>query len=71
MSKDFATDLESLVLKQKIVEGKIRVTKRVTIFLKPTNSFMYTTPNACYPKENICNMPKNLALMLKGIYDDD
>ena len=39
-----------LDLKVKIAEGKIRV----DVYAKPTNSFSYTSPNTCYPKNNIC-----------------
>ena len=52
------TGVEFLDLKLKINEGKIRV----DVFTKPTNSFSYTTPNTCYPKSNICNVPRGIAL---------
>ena len=45
--------LEFLDLKLKISEGKIRV----VVYAKSTNSFNYTKPNTCYPKNNICNIP--------------
>ena len=61
------TGLKFLDLKLKIVEGKIRV----DVFAKPTNSFSYTTPNTCYSKKNIWNIPKGIALKLKRICDDD
>ena len=38
---------------------------------KHTNNFMYTTTNTGYPKKNICKIPKNVALRLKRIWDDD
>ena len=38
--------LEFLDLKLKIAEGKIRV----DVYPKSTNSFSYTSPNTCYPK---------------------
>ena len=61
------TGLEFLDLRLKIVEGKIRV----DVFAKPTNSFSYTTPNTCYPKKNISNIPKGMTLRLRTICDDD
>ena len=52
------TGLEFLDLKLKINESKIRV----DVYAKSTNSFSYTTPNTCYPKNNICNIPRGIAL---------
>ena len=37
----------------------------------PTNSFSYTWPNTCYPKNNICTIPKGITLRLRRICDDD
>ena len=59
--------LEFLDLKLKISEGKIRV----HVFTKSTNSFTYITPNTCYPKNNICNIPRGTALRLRRISDDN
>ena len=59
--------LEFLDLQLKIAEGKIRV----DVYAKPTNSFSYTSANTCYPKNNICNIPKGIALRLRRICDDD
>ena len=59
--------LEFLDLQLKIAEGKIRV----DVYAKPTNSFSYTSPNTCYPKNNICNIPKSIPLRLRRICDDD
>ena len=59
--------LEFLGLKWKIAEGKIRV----DVYAKPTNSFSSTLPNTCYPKNNICNMLKGIALRLRRICDHD
>ena len=56
-----------LDLKLKINEGKISV----DVFAKSTNSFRYTTPNTCYPKNNICNIPRGIALRLRRICDED
>ena len=61
------TGLEFLDLKLKINEGKIRV----DVFAKSNNSFSYTTPNNCYPKNNICNIPRGIALRIRRICDDD
>ena len=61
------TGLKFLDLKLKINEGKIRV----DVFAKSINSFSYTTPNTCYPKNNICNIPRGIALRLGRICDDN
>ena len=61
------TGLECLDLKLKIKEGKIRV----DIYAKSTSSFSYITPNTCYPKNNICNIPRGIALRLRRICGDD
>ena len=61
------TGLEFLDLKLKINEGKIRV----DAFAKSTNSFGYTTHNTCYPKNNICNIPRGTALRIRRICEDD
>ena len=61
------TGLEFLDLKRKINEDKIRV----DIYDKSTNSFSYSTPNTCYPKNKICNIPRGIALRLREICDDD
>ena len=41
------------------------------MYAKPTNSFSYTSPNTCYPKNNICNIPKAIALRLRRICNND
>ena len=61
------TGLEFLDLKFKINEGKIRV----DVYAKSANSFNYTTPNTCYPKNNISNMSRGTAHRLRRIYDDE
>ena len=61
------TGLELLDLKLKINEGKIIV----DVYAKSTNSFSYTKPNTCYPKKNICNIPRGIALRLRRICDGD
>ena len=60
------TGLEFLDLKLKINKGKIRV----DVYAKSANSFSYTTPNTCYPKNNLCNIPRGIALRLRRICDD-
>ena len=54
------TGLEFLDLKLKIVEGKVRI----DTFVKPTNTFSYTTRDTCYPKIYKCNIPKDIVLTL-------
>ena len=61
------TGSEFLDLKLKINKSKIRV----DIYAKSTNSFSYTTSNACYPKNNIFNITRGIALRLRRICDDD
>ena len=39
--------------------------------MKPTNSFTYVLPSICYPKKNINNVPKDIALRLRRIFDTD
>ena len=39
--------------------------------MKPTNSFTYVLPSTCYPKKNINNVPKGIALRLRRICDTD
>ena len=41
------------------------------MYANPTNSFSYTSPNTCYSKNNICNIPRGIALTLRRICDDD
>ena len=54
------TGLELLDLKLKINKGKIRR----DVYAKSFNSFSYITTNTCYPKSNICNIPRGIALRL-------
>ena len=61
------TGFEFLDLKLKTNEGKIRV----DVLARSTNSFSYTTPNTCYHKDNICNIPRGITLRLRRICDDD
>ena len=41
----------------------------VDIFSKATNSFTYVLSNTCFPKSNIENIPKGVALRLRRICD--
>ena len=43
----------------------------VVIFSKATSSFTYVLPSTCFPKTNIENIPKGVALRLRRIYDSD
>ena len=43
----------------------------VDVFSKATNSFTYLLPNTCFPKSNIKNIPKGVALRLRRICDSD
>ena len=43
----------------------------VDVFAKPANSFTYVLPSTCYPKKNINNVPKDIALRLRRICDTD
>ena len=60
--------LEFLDLKLHINEhNKIAV----DVYAKPTYSFTYILPSTCYPKRNINNVPKGIALRLRRICDSD
>ena len=59
------TGLGFLNLKLKIKEGKIRV----DVYAKSTRSFSYITPNTCYLNNNICNIPRGIALRLRRVCD--
>ena len=43
----------------------------VDAFSKASNSFTYVLPNTCFPKSNIENIPKGVALCLRKICDSD
>ena len=58
---------EFLDLKLKIAEVKIRV----DVYAKPTDSSSYTSLYIYYPKNNICNITKGIALRLRRICDND
>ena len=59
--------IEFLDLKLKLENGKIAV----DLFAKPTNSFTYVLPTGCYPRKSISNIPRSMALCLRGICDTD
>ena len=61
------TGLECLDLKLKVIKDKIRV----DVYPKSTNSYSYTKSNTCYPKNNICNILRGIALRPTRICDDD
>ena len=52
------TSLEFLDLKLKVHEGKIRV----DAYAEFTISFSYTAPSTYYSENNICNIPRDMAL---------
>ena len=39
----------------------------VDVFVKDTGSFTYVLPSTCFPKNNIENIPKGVALRLRRI----
>ena len=39
--------------------------------LNPPAVLAILTPNTCYPKNNICNIPRGIALRLRRICGDD
>ena len=41
------------------------------VFAKDTDSFTYVLPSTCFPKNNIENIPKGVALRLSRICDSD
>ena len=43
----------------------------VDVFAKLTNSFTYVLPSTCYPKKNINNVPKGIALRLRRVCDTE
>ena len=43
----------------------------VDIFAKATNSFTDVLPSTCFPKNSTENVPKDIALQLRGISDSD
>ena len=59
--------LEFLNLRIKSVKGKLSV----DVFSEPTNSFTYVKPTTCYPRKNINNVPRGIALILRWICDID
>ena len=43
----------------------------VGVFAKDTDSFTYVLPRTCFPKNNIENIPKSVAVRLRRICDSD
>ena len=61
--------LEFLDLGLKYAKESKRIS--VNIFSKATNSFPYVLRKTCFPKNNIENIPKGVALHLRRICDSD
>ena len=61
--------LEFLNLKLTFVKEYKRIS--VDIFAKATNSFTYVLPRTCFPKNNIENVSKGIALRWRRICDSD
>ena len=59
--------LEFLDFRSKCVKSKLSV----DVFAKPTNSFTYVKPSTCYPRQNVNNVPRGIALRLRRICDTD
>ena len=67
---EVATDiLEFLDLKLKFDKESKQIS--VDVFAKDTDSFTYVLPSTCFPKNNIENIPKGVALRLRMICDSD
>ena len=63
---EVATDaLEFLDLKLKFDKQSKQIF--VDVFVKDTGSFTYVLPSTCFPKNNIENIPKGVALRLRRI----
>ena len=63
---EVATDtLEFLDLKLKFDKESKQIS--VDVFVKDTGSFTYVLPSTCFPKNNIENIPKGVALRLRRI----
>ena len=43
----------------------------VEIYAKPTNSFTYVLPSTCYPRNNINNVPRCIAVRIRSVCDND
>ena len=67
---EVATDtLGFLDLKHKFEKESKEIS--VDVFAKDTHSFTYVLPSTCFPKNNIENIPKGIALRLRSICDSD
>ena len=66
VSKDV---LEFLVLRLEFDKESKRIS--VKFFSKATNSFIYVLSSTYFPKNNIENIPKGVALHLRRICDSD
>ena len=66
----YATDtLEFLDLELKFDKESKQI--YVDVFAKDTESFTYVLPSTCFPKNNIENISKSVALCLRRICDSD
>ena len=67
---EVATDtLEFLDLRLKFDKESKQIS--VDVFAKDTDSFTYVLPSTCFPKNNIENIPKGVAVRLRRICDSD
>ena len=67
---EVATDtLEFLDLRHKFDQEAKQIS--VDAFAKDTDSFIYVLPSTCFPKNNIENILKGVALRLRRICDSD
>ena len=67
---EVATDkLEFLDPKLKFDKGSKQIS--VDVYAKDTNSFTYVLPSTCFPKNDIQNIPKGVALRLRNICNSD
>ena len=55
--------IEFLDLKLKLENSKVAV----EVFAKHTKSFIYVLPTSCYPRKSVNNIPRGIALRLRGI----
>ena len=67
---EVATDtLEFLDLRLKFDKESKQIS--VDVFAKDTDSFTYVLPSTCFPKNNIENIPKGVAVRLRRICDSN
>ena len=61
--------LELLYFKLKLDKESKQIS--INVFAKDTYSFTYVLSSTCFPKNNIENIPKGVALRLRRICDSD